>query len=282
MDSIFYVSYADIFLLVGSLLLLGCVAGFFAGLLGVGGGIILVPGLYIIFEKLSTPLGYSRADLMHVSVGTSLAIIIPTAISSVLAHNRRGCVDLSLVKRLGTGIIIGVTVATFIAHDLSSNNLRMIFATVILILAFIMLADHQKLKIADQMPSAPIAALAGSIIGIVSALIGIGGATLSVPFMSMHGVQMRKAVGSAAAIGLVIAIPASIGFMVIGWGRGGLPPLSLGFVNILAWICVIPASIFMAPLGAKVAHKVSVRHLKIFFAIFMILMALNMWRKILF
>ena len=112
-------------------------------------------------------------------------------------------------------------------------------------------------------------------------MIGIGGATLSVPYMSMHGIKMHRAVGTASALGLVISIPATIGFMIIGWNLDNLPPFSLGYVNALAWICIIPVSVMIAPLGAKAAHKISVRRLKITFAIFMIVVALNMWRKIL-
>lgn len=275
------ISTFDLVLLILSLLLLGCVGGFLAGLLGVGGGIILVPGLNLIFESVSETFGFSRADLMHVSVGTSLAIIIPTGLSSAMAHHKRGAVDLDIVKKLGLGIVFGVVSATAVANDLSGLALKMIFASAIFLLAVIMTMDHQKWKLGDSLPKQPKTGLAGFVIGVLSALIGIGGATLSVPYMSVYGTPIHRAVGSASAMGLVIAIPAALGFVYIGWGREGLPPFSFGYVNLLAWLCVIPTSILLAPVGARVAHKVSVKRLKKIFALFMVIVALNMWRKIL-
>lgn len=275
------ISTFDLVLLILSLLLLGCVGGFLAGLLGVGGGIILVPGLNLIFESVSETFGFSRADLMHVSVGTSLAIIIPTGLSSAMAHHKRGAVDLDIVKKLGLGIVVGVVSATAVANDLSGLALKMIFASAIFLLAVIMTMDHQKWKLGDSLPKQPKTGLAGFVIGVLSALIGIGGATLSVPYMSVYGTPIHRAVGSASAMGLVIAIPAALGFVYIGWGREGLPPFSFGYVNLLAWLCVIPTSILLAPVGARVAHKVSVKRLKKIFALFMVIVALNMWRKIL-
>lgn len=275
------ISSFDLVLLILSLLLLGCVGGFLAGLLGVGGGIILVPGLNLVFESVSDTFGFSKVDLMHVSVGTSLAIIIPTGLSSAMAHHKRGAVDLDIVKKLGLGIVIGVVSATAVANDLSGMALKMIFATAIFLLAVIMTMDHQKWKLGDSLPKQPKTGLAGFVIGVLSALIGIGGATLSVPYMSVYGTPIHRAVGSASAMGLVIAIPAALGFVYIGWGRQGLPPFSFGYVNLLAWLCVIPTSILLAPVGARVAHKVSVKRLKKIFALFMVLVALNMWRKIL-
>ncbi|MCB1680472.1 MAG: sulfite exporter TauE/SafE family protein [Rhodospirillales bacterium] len=271
----------DLVLLIACLLLLGCVSGYLAGLLGVGGGIVLVPGLHFIFESLSEKFGFSTENLMHVCIGTSLAIIVPTGWSSARAHHKRGGVDLDIVKRLGLGIVIGVVLATAVAKDLSGTSLKMIFATAILFLSFLMIADHEKFKLGNELPKQPVTGLAGFVIGVLSALIGIGGATLSVPYMSMYGVPIRRAVGSASAMGLVISIPAAIGYIYIGLGQEGLPPFSLGYVNFLAWLCVIPSSMLMAPFGAKTAHNVSVKRLKIIFSVFMMIVALNMWRKIL-
>jgi len=263
-------------------LLLGAVAGLLAGLLGIGGGIILVPGLYFIFSSMQDEIGINPSYLMHLSVGTSLAIIVPTGMSSAFAHYKKGGVDFNLVRLIGSGVVIGVIMATFMAKGLSGKSMQMIFATVICLLAFIMIAGRSLFQYKEGYSINNIGAfVAGTIIGSVSTLIGIGGATLSVPYMAMNGVPMRKAIGSASAIGLVIAIPAAIGFMIIGWGIKALPPYSLGYVNLLAWICVIPASVIAAPFGAKLTHKISVERMKLVFAIFMILVALNMWRKIL-
>jgi len=272
----------DIIPLVLLLLSLGAVAGFLAGLLGVGGGIVLVPGLYYIFGSLQSQFGFDPAYLMHMSVATSLAIIVPTGSSSAFAHHKKGGVDFDLVKAIGGGIVIGVIVATWIAKGLDVQTMRMIFATALMIMACIMILGRSRFQAEDgEPPKQPKTSIAGLVIGTISTMIGIGGATLSVPYMSMHGIKMHRAVGTASALGLVISIPATIGFMIIGWNLDNLPPFSLGYVNALAWICIIPVSVMIAPLGAKAAHKISVRRLKITFAIFMIVVALNMWRKIL-
>ncbi len=261
---------------------LGAVAGFLAGLLGVGGGIVLVPGLYYIFESLQPQMGFDAAHIMHLSVGTSLAIIVPTGFSSALSHHRKGAVDFTLVKNIGLGIVCGVIVFTWVAKGMDPLTLRKIFATFVLVMAMMMIAGRQRFQSDVEISlKQPASSIAGFVIGGISTLIGIGGATLSVPYMSLHGVKMHRAVGSASALGLVIAIPAAIGFMVIGWGKMNLPPFSIGFVNALAWGCIIPVSVLVAPLGARAAHKISVRRLRITFAVFMIIVALNMWRKIL-
>ncbi len=268
--------------LIFLLLFLGSVAGILAGLLGIGGGIILVPGLYYIFSSMQDEIGIDSAYLMHLSVGTSLAIIVPTGLSSAFAHYKKGGVDFNLVKLIGLGVVIGVIVASLTAKGLSGKSMQMIFATVICVLALIMIAGRSLFQPKEEYVINKLgASIAGVIIGFISTLIGIGGATLSVPYMAMNGVPMRRAIGSASALGLVIAVPAAFGFMIIGWGLEGLPPYSLGYVNFLAWICVIPAGVIAAPFGAKLTHKISVKRMKLVFAIFMILVALNMWRKIL-
>ncbi|PCJ98210.1 MAG: hypothetical protein COA45_08665 [Zetaproteobacteria bacterium] len=271
----------DILPLVGLLMSLGVVAGFLAGLLGVGGGIILVPGLYAVFNLLQPNMGFDAIHLMHMSVGTSLAIIIPTGLSSALAHHRRGGVDLYLVKVIGSGVVFGVIIATWIAKGLDAQSMKMIFASAILILAGVMIVNPARFQISKEEPKQPFSSLAGLIIGGLSTLIGIGGATLSVPYLSLHGVSMHRAVGSASALGLVIAVPATIGFMVIGSGQSNLPLFSIGYVNFMAWIAIIPVSVSVAPLGVRVAHRISVKRLKVIFAFFMMAVALNMWRKIL-
>ncbi len=264
------------------LLLLGAFAGILAGLLGIGGGVILVPGLYFVFSSMQDEMGLNQAYLMHLSVGTSLAIIVPTGISSAFSHYKRGSVDFNLVKLIGFGVVIGVIIATFTAKGLSGKSMQIIFATIICLLALIMITGRSLFQHKEGYSINNIGAfIAGTIIGSISTLIGIGGATLSVPYMTMNGVPMRKAIGSASAIGVVIATFATIGFIIIGWGIKDLPPYSLGYVNLLALVCIAPISVMAAPFGARIAHKISVGRMKLVFAIFMILVALNMWRKIL-
>ncbi len=271
----------DIFLLVAMLMFLGALAGFMAGLLGVGGGLILVPGLYFILSFFQSDMGLGADRLMHISVGTSLASIVFTGLSSAFAHYKKGSVDFSLVRNIGFGIICGVIFATWIAQDLDAHSMKLIFASVILILAVIMIADPARFNISNEEPRQPLNSFAGFIIGWLSTLAGIGGATLSVPYMSLHGVSMHRAVGSASALGVIIAIPAALGFMVIGAGEGGLAPFSVGYVNFPAVVFIIITSVIFAPIGVHIAHKISVRKLKIIFAVFMIIVALNMWHNIL-
>lgn len=272
---------SDLLILTGALLTLGVIGGFLAGLLGVGGGIILVPGLYMIFEYLHPSMGFDPVHIMHVCVATSLAVIVPTGLSSAMAHNRRGSVDMALVRMIGIGIFIGAVGATVLARGIDGHVMKMVFATALMFMALAMIVNPARFRMSEHMPKQPFPTLAGVVMGALSGLIGIGGATMSVPYMTLHGVNMHKAVGSASALGLVIAVPSTIGYMIIGMDIDNLPPFSLGYVNYMAWGCIIPASILCAPLGARAAHMVSVKRLKIFFAIFMILLALNMWRKIL-
>ncbi len=262
---------------------LGSVAGFLAGLLGVGGGIVLVPGLFFILSLAQEQMGFDPAHIMHICVGTSLAIIVPTGFSSARAHHKRGAVDFGLVRRIGAGVVVGVILATYVANGLEGRTLKMIFASALPVFAVLMMVGKKKFVSGAEAtkPANVQNRIAGVFIGLVSSLIGIGGATLSVPYMSINGVTMHRAVGTASALGLVISIPATIGFMVIGYNQMNLPPLSIGYVNVLAWVCVIPVSVLMAPLGARVAHNIQVKPLRIGFAVFMILVALNMWRKIL-
>ncbi len=272
----------DILPLILLLLSLGALAGVLAGLLGVGGGIVLVPGLYYIFELIQQDMGFDAAYLMHISVGTSLAVIVPTGLSSALSHHKKQAVDFNLVRSIGVGILIGVPVFTWIAKGLDAHTMRMIFATAILFLAVLMILGRARFARSDEVEMKnPATFIAGFFIGGISTLIGIGGATLNVPYMSLHGVKIHRAVGSASAMGLIIAIPATLGYMVIGWGLPNLPSYSIGYVNGLAWLCIIPASVLCAPVGAKMAHRISVQKLKTIFAVFMICVALNMWRKIL-
>ncbi len=274
---------SSLFPFVIMLLSLGVVAGFLAGLLGVGGGIVLVPGLFYILSIVQADMGFDPSYIMHICVGTSLAIIVPTGLSSARAHYRRDAVDFDLVRRIGVGIVIGVLFATYVVGGFDGRTLKMIFAGALPIFAALMVMGRAIFQTDGARESAsPVRhGLAGVLIGTLSTMIGIGGATLSVPYMSMSGVKMHRAVGTASALGLVIAVPASVGFAVIGWGQANLPPLSIGYVNIMAWACVIPASVLVAPIGAMVAHKIQVKPLRIGFAVFMVLVSLNMWRKIL-
>jgi uncharacterized membrane protein YfcA len=264
--------------LLSALVALGCLGGFLAGLLGVGGGIVLVPGLYHIF----TWLGMPTEHLMHVCVGTSLAIIVPTGLSSALAHHKRGNVDVSNMKNLAIGIVIGVGIGTWLADILSSHALQYIFAVVILGLAALMIISLRKdIILSPHMPPQPWTSVAGGVIGLVSTLVGIGGATINVPFMTMCKVPIHKAIGTSSALGIFISIPAALGFMYIGLNEVGRPPYSLGFINVPAFLLIIPSSVLLAKLGAYAAHKASVPMMRQVFAVFLVIVSLKLWGDLL-
>ncbi len=264
-------------MLIAFLLSLGALAGLLAGLLGIGGGLVLVPGLYFGLKAL----GFESEALMHVAVGTSLAVIVPTGLSSARAHWKRGAVRFDLVKQIGPGILIGVGIGTLIAHHIEKQGMTAFFACALTALAIWMLINPARFSPLQTTPPQPWMGLSGAVIGIFSSLMGIGGATISVPWMAMCRVPMHTAVGTASALGILIAIPAALGFIVIGWQASGLPPYSLGYINFLAWPLIIPASVLAAPWGAKLAHSVSVDRLRKFFAWFLVIIAAKMmWEAV--
>lgn len=263
----------DWFFLLLSLLGLGAVAGFLAGLLGVGGGIVLVPGFLFIFHTA----GLDSESLIHTCVGTSLAAIIPNGLMSARGHWKRGAVDSALVRRIGGGIVAGVVLGAFIADRLPGPALELVFACAIPVLAVLMAINPQKYRLASTVPAQPLPGIIGAGIGMISTLIGIGGGTLSVPFMSLCGVPVHRAIGTSAALGLAISIPAAIGFMLIGWGEPGRPPFSVGYINIPAWAVVLPVSLLFVRAGVHVAHKVPVGAMRRIFALFMFAVAVKMW-----
>lgn len=265
-------SAAEWGMLAAFLLALGGVAGFLAGLLGIGGGVVLVPGLYFGLKYM----GFESGALMHVAVGTSLAVIIPTGLSSARAHWKRGAVRLDLVRQIGPGILLGVAAGTVIAGYMPEAGMTLFFAFALSALAVVMVVNPARFSPFADMPRRLWMGVSGVVIGVFSSLMGIGGATISVPWMALCRVPMHTAVGTASALGLVIAIPAALGFILIGWSVPGLPPFSLGYINFLAWPLIIPASVLAAPWGARLAHSVSVERLRIFFAFFLVVIALRM------
>jgi uncharacterized membrane protein YfcA len=260
-------------ILVPLLLALGLAGGFLAGLLGIGGGIVLVPGLFFSLKLL----GYPPEHLMHIAVGTSLATIIPTGLSSARAHYKKGAVKFDLVKHIGPGIVLGVMLGTALAGSLSGMALMIFFSCALLFFAGLMQLPPKVREDGTHTIKQPIGTIGGLVVGTVSALMGIGGATLNVPFMTLNGVKIHNAVATSSAIGPLIALPGTIGFIIIGWGIAGLPPFSLGFVNMLAFAVIAPAGILAAPWGVKTAHAVSVPTLRRIFSCFLIVVAMKMF-----
>lgn len=235
-------------------LLIGAIAGFAAGLFGVGGGLIIVPILYVVF----TQMGYDHDVIMHLALGTSLATIMVTSVSSLMAHNKNGAVLWDVFKNLVPGLIVGSFLGAGIASLLSGANLQLIIGTFALWVAFKMFKGaHIAVDQTKKLPSAPMQILAGGGIGIASAIFGIGGGSLTVPYLNKHGVIIQKAVGTSAACGLPIAIAGALGFMLFGVKEQSSIPNSIGFVHIYAFIGISVMSFITAKLGAKLAHALS-------------------------
>jgi uncharacterized protein len=243
--------------------------GFVAGLFGIGGGLITVPFLYYIFGKL----GIDQAYLMHLAVGTSFAIIIPTSTVSVLTHHKFKAVDFDIVKSYGIFVVIGVIVGTIFAASLKTKSLVLFFSIVILFLGIYLLLLKEKEKNIIIKIKLHLKIILGFIVGFISAPMGIGGAVMNVPILKFFGYSINKAIGSAAAVGFLIALFGAIGFLISGSYLKTNLPLSIGFLNIPAFLIFIPITTFMARIGAKTVHKIDKNKISKFFGIFLLLIA---------
>jgi uncharacterized membrane protein YfcA len=251
------------------LVIAGVVGGLVAGMLGVGGGIVIVPVLYHVMDLM----GIDPNVRMHIAVGTSLATIVPTSLSSLRSHNARGAVDWDLLRRWLLPMLVGVVAGSVLAGFAKGQSLALFFAVVALPVAIQMAFWGDTKKISDHLPTGVGGlALPFGIAG-VSTMMGIGGGTVGVPAMTLCGVPIHRAVGTASAFGAIIAVPGTIGAIVAGWGAAHLPPYSLGYVNLLGFILIAPASYFVAPLGARLAHSTDKRSLRMVFAFFIAITA---------
>ena len=260
--------------LLAAYLLLGSFAGVIAGLLGVGGGLIIVPVLAWLYHLQN----FSAALVMQLAVGTSLATIVFTALSSSLAHHRRGAVNWPLMVQLSLGIVVGAWFGGLLAVWLGGVVLALLFGVFELVVAAQM-GFGVKPSAHRVAPGAVRNAVAGLLIGGLSALLGIGGGTLSVPWLVWHNIDMRQAVATSAACGLPIASVGMLGFVMVGWQQVGLPVGSTGFVYWPAVAVISLASVASAPFGAHLAHRLAQRHLRKIFAVFLTLLGLSMIGK---
>lgn len=263
--------------LLAFLLAVGAFAGVLAGLLGVGGGIVLVPAFFYVFQVL----GYDGPNIMQVCVATSLATIVVTSWRSVRAHHAKGAVEVSILRGWGPGIVGGALLGSLVATQLRSETLTAIFAVLALIVAFYMAFSRPHWRLADEMPQGPKRLLYSPGVGFASVLMGIGGGSFGVPLMTLHGVAIHRAVATAAGFGMLIAVPAVILFLILPT-EGLRPPLTVGLVNLPAFFVVIAMTLLTAPIGAKLAHSMNPAPLKKVFAGFLFLVALNMLRRVFF
>jgi uncharacterized membrane protein YfcA len=249
----------------------GAAAGLLAGLFGVGGGIVIVPLAALVLARE----GVAREVVMHLALGTSMASICFTSISSAWAHHRRGAVAWDVVLRIVPGILAGTFLGSFVAAKLPTDVLKGIFAVFLFVVSAQLLSDRKPAP-HREFPGWGGMFGAGGFIGAVSSFVGIGGGTLSVPFMLWCNLPVHRAVGTSAAIGFPIAVAGAAGYVVNGWGAPGLPPQTLGYVHLGALVGIVAASVVTAPLGARLAHTLPVARLKKGFALFLLVMAVRM------
>lgn len=252
-------------------LLGGAAAGLLAGLFGVGGGTILVPVLLLLFRHSGVP----QSLWMHMAIGTSLAIIVLNAASSTRAHSKRGAVRWDIVRHMVAGVVLGAWVGAWVADRLSSNTLAVIFAGFLVAVGVQLLASRQP-RPQRQVPGGRGLFGAGGSIGAISALVGIGGGSLTVPFLIWCNVQVSHAVATSAAVGLPIALAGAIGYIGTGLGNPELPAWSLGYVYLPAFVGMAAAGAVFAPLGARLAHALPANRLKQIFGAFLLLIAVRM------
>lgn len=277
---IFGIALTD-FLLFASVLAAGTIlAGFIAGLFGVGGGIVMVP---ILTEFFALGLGGSDpANAQHLAVGTSLAIIIPTSIRSARTHYASGRIDMDLLRSYLLFVPPGVLLGLVAANYLDASGLGVVFGAIALVVGLYQLLSSSNLRLADQIPGAPVRQGTGLFIGTASTLMGIGGGVVNNVFMTLFGADIKRAIATSAGVGVLISIPAALGYVVIGWSKEALPPLSLGYVNLVALAFMIPFTIVMAPIGARLTHRLPGELTKRLFSIFLIIVALRAFWKVFF
>lgn len=267
---------ASLWLPIVALLAAGAGAGFAAGLFGIGGGFVVVPALVLILPLL----GAAPDQLTHVAVGTSLATIIFTSLRSVRSHARRDSVDITVLKSWAPWVVLGTIAASVVADRFTSSTLALVFGVGVLGFAAHFLSpgvhDRQMLK---AMPAgAAKIGLAGGL-GLFSALLGIGGGTITTMVMTLSGTPIHRAIGTASGMGAIIAVPAAVGFAVIGFDKSGIPWGSLGYVNLPAALAIVTVSVLFAPLGVAAAHKLSPGLLRRVFALYLIVVGVTMIAK---
>ena len=262
----------EIFYLLTVLAIAAAVAGFMAGLLGVGGGIIMVPALYYAF----TVLEFDIVTRMHLAVGTSLAIIIPTSIISTLTHREHDAVDFNMVKSFGIFILIGVFFGTFLAVNLKTPALVLFFSIFAFMVGLFFIFLREKLVDNPKQISNFVKNISGILIGFISIPLGIGGGSLMVPFMRTFGYDIRKSIGTAAAVGFLIAVTGTITMITGGKIIDNVnTPFSLGYINLLGFIVFVPVTMIMARLGAKAVYKIDKKILSKIFGTFLILVSIR-------
>jgi len=257
------------------LVCVGIFAGFIAGLFGIGGGVVIVPVLYYIL----TLAEIDENIRMHLAVGTSLGNIVLVSIISAFSHSRKNAVDFEIVKFIATSLITGVIIGSIAVAVLKGSSLILIYSVILTAVAFQFFLWKDSWQISSDFPKNILGRTFGSLIGFLSVLIGVGGGSMSIPFLKMYGFQIHKAIGTAAAFGVIIAIPGAAGFMIAGISNGVSLPYSLGYINFLGLLMITPVTILSAPFGVKFAHSLSKDKLNLIFGFFILLMSIRFFME---
>lgn len=263
-------SYTELALLVAALAAAGAFTGILAGVFGVGGGALIVPVLYELFRLIGVP----EETRMPLCVGTSLAIIIPTSIRSFRSHQARGAVDMDLLRVWAVPTVIGVLIGSALARFAPPSTFKIVFVVVAGMSAARLLGNF-RWTLGDDLPKGIPQRIFGLINGVLSALMGIGGGQIATMYMTFYGRTIHQAVATSSGVGVLISIPGAIGYVLAGWGKPDLPPLSLGFVSLLGLAAFAPVSVMTAPLGVRLAHALSKRKLEMAFGIFLLIVSLR-------
>lgn len=257
--------------LVATLAVAGALIGFLAGLFGIGGGAISVPVFYEVFQSL----GHAPEVAMPMAVGTSLAVIIPTSIQSSRGHFLRGTVDMDLLRSWALPVLLGVALGSVIARFAEPQVFQLVFAVVAAVNAAKLLSGGSGWRLSDSLPGSATLRVYGAGVGLVSALMGIGGGAVSNLILTLHNVPIHRAVSTSAGVGVLIAIPGTLGYMAAGWGRNDLPPDAIGFVSLATFALTIPTSILTTRFGVALAHCLSRRWLEMAFGLFLAAVSLR-------
>ncbi|MBK8440339.1 MAG: sulfite exporter TauE/SafE family protein [Rhodobacter sp.] len=257
--------------LIAVLAVAGALIGFLAGLFGIGGGAISVPVFYETFQAL----GHPPEVAMPLAVGTSLAVIIPTSIQSSRGHLRRGTVDMALLRLWALPVLAGVAAGAVIARFAAPQVFQTVFVIVAAVNATKLLTGGSGWRLRDSLPGRAVLAAYGAVVGLLSALMGIGGGAISTIVLTLHNVPIHRAVSTSAGVGVLVAIPGTIGYMIAGWGLPDLPADAIGFVSIATFALTIPTSLLTTRFGVALAHRLSRAHLERAFGLFLLAVCLR-------
>lgn len=255
-----------------ALIATGIFAGILAGLLGVGGGIVIVPVLFFLFQGF----GVSPESAMVIATATSLATIVPTSISSIRSHSQKGNVDFDLLKRWAVFILIGVLMGSWLVTRVDGSLLTVLFGVIAVLAALNMLFRTGKSALYQKLPGRVGQGIMGTSVGFFSSMVGIGGGTISVPLLTLYNYPAHKAVGTAAAIGLIISLPGALTMLTLGTTPADAPVGTFGFVNVFGFLCIVPLTVLFAPVGASLAAKLGAGKLKKIFAVVLLITGLRM------